>query len=271
MVFVCGEFLTRRSLMMKRILFVLLGCAFCALAQEAPKNEAGELTAEERRERMRQMRMEMLRKNGPMVAMPQKGPGVLLRNMQDAVPHDVVTNVVDTLTKVTRLPFDTDQAKAPDAPDVLQLTQEALAPEGVGALVLLVDVKGWPSLWVAPEQSWAVVNVDALRAGNPDAEQLARRVSQQLWRGTCHALGAGDSKVEKCVMNIVTRTEDLDQLNIVPYPEYLGKMMQHAKALGVEPRMMATYRKAVEEGWAEEPRDEIEQNIWNEVKNPVKE
>jgi len=253
---------------MKRVLFVLLGCALCAMAQEAPKNDAAELTPEERRERMRQIRMEMFRKNGPMVSMPQKGPGVLLRNMQDAVPHDVVTNVVDTLVKVTRLPFNTDQAKAPAAMDALKLTQEALAPDSVGALVLLVDVKGWPSLWVAPEQSWAIVNVDALRAGNPNAEQLARRAQQQLWRAACYALGAGDSKIEKCVMNTVLTMEDLDKLNIVPYPEYLGKMMQHAKALGVEPRLTATYRRAVEEGWAEEPSDEVEQNIWDDVKNP---
>jgi len=258
----------KECLMMKRILLVLLGCAFCTFAQEAPKAE--EMTPEERRERMQQLRQEMLRKNGPMVTSPQKGPGVLLRNMQEAVPHDVVTNVVDTLGKVTRLPFNVDEVKAPAVMDALKLAQEALEPEEVGALVLLVDVKGWPSLWVAPEQSWAIVNVDALRADNPDAEQLSRRTQQQLWRGACYAMGAGDSKMEKCVMNPVVTLADLDKLNIVPYPEYLGKMMQHARVLGMEMRRMAPYRKAVEEGWAEEPKDEIEQNIWDDVKNELK-
>ena len=251
---------------MKRVLFLMLGCALCAFAQEAPKAE--ELTPEERRERMQQLRQEMLRKNGPMVTSPQKGPGILLRNMQEAVPHDVVTNVVDTLGKVTRLPFVTDVAKAPAVMDALKLTQEALEPEEVGALVLLVDVKGWPPLWVAPEQSWAIVNVDALRADNPDAEQFNRRAQQQLWRGATFAMGAGDSKFEKCVMNPVATPADLDKLNVVPYPEYLGKMMQHARVLGMEPRRMAPYRRAVEEGWAEEPKDEIEKAIWDDVKNP---
>jgi len=257
-------------LKMKRVLFVLLGCAAWACAQEAPKTDANELTQEERREKMQQLRLEMLRKNGPMVTQPQTGPGVLIRNMQEAVPHDVVTNVVDTLGKVTRLPFNADTVKAPEAMDALKLTREALASEEVGALVLLVDVKGWPSLWVAPEESWAIVNVDALRADNPDAEKFERRAQQQLWRGACYALGAGDSKVEKCVMNPVSSLADLDNLNVVPYPEYLGKMMQRARVLGMEMRRMMPYRKAVEEGWAEEPHDEIEKAIWDEIKNEVK-
>jgi len=182
----------------------------------------------------------------------------------------VVTNVVETLGMVTRLPFKTDTAKAAESMDALALAREALEPEGVGALVLLVDVKGWPSMWVAPEQSWAIVNVDALRADNPDAEKLERRAQQQLWRGACYALGAGDSKIEKCVMNPVVTLEDLDKLNVVPYPEYLGKMMQHARVLGMEMRRVMPYRKAVEEGWAEEPQDEIEKAIWEEIKNEVK-
>jgi len=251
---------------MKRVLFLALGCSFLACAQEAPKDEAAEEAAvAERQAKLQEARAAMLRKHGPMVTMRQSGPSILFRNMQAAVSHDVVTNVVENVGKVTRLPFVAEEAEPPKSVDPLELARGALASEDVGAAVLLVDVKGWPSLLMAPEQSWVIVNVDALREG-ADAEQLARRVQQQLWRAACFALGAADSRIEKCVMNIVTKPSDLDNLNIAPYPEYLGKMMQRARVLGMESRRIAPYRKAVEEGWAEAPSDEIEQAIWDEVK-----
>ncbi len=245
---------------MKRILFLFVSCAFFACAQEAT-DKAGEQQAAERRANLRQ---EILRKNGGFVIAPQKGPQILFRNMQTVVSHDIVTNVVDNIGKVTRLPFKADVVKAPKEMDPLKLTKEALSKEIAGA-VLLVDVKGWPALWVAPEASWAIVNVDALR-DKADKEQLDRRVQQELWRAACYAMGAGDSKIEKCVMNTVAKPEDLDKLNIVPYPEYLGKMLQHAKSLGVEASRTTTYRKALEEGWAPKPENEFQQAIWDELK-----
>ena len=251
---------------MKRVLFLALGCSFLACAQEAPKDAtADEAVAAERRARIQEARAEMLRKQGPIVTKPQSGPSILFRNMQAAVPHDVVTNVLENAAQVTRLPFVAEVAEPPQAMDPLGLARETLASGDFAAAVLLVDVKGWPSLLMAPEQSWVIVNVDALREG-ADAEQLARRMQQQLWRAASFALGAADSRIENCVMNVVTKPSDLDALNIAPYAEYLGKMMQHARALGMEPRRIAPYRRAVEEGWAEKPSDEIEQAIWDEVK-----
>jgi len=246
---------------MKRILFLALGCSFLAHAQEAPKDE----TADERRARLREARQEFMRKNGPMVTAPQRGPTILFRDMQAAVPHDVVTNVVENVGKLMRLPFVADVAKPPQSMDPLQLAQEALASKDVGAVVLLVDHKGWPSLLVAPEQSWVIVNVDTLREG-ADAEKLEHRVRQQLWRAASFALGAADSNMPKCVMNMVLKPSDLDNLNVIPHTEYLNKMMQRATALGIESRQIAPYRQAVEEGWAAKPSNEIEQAIWDDVK-----
>ena len=249
---------------MKKVLFLTLGCAFAAFAQETTK-EQDEAAIAERRAKMQEMRAEMLRKNGPIVTSPQTGPSIVFRNLQSDVPHAVVTNVVDNLGRATRLPFVAEAAEAPQDMDPLTMARDILKSDKVGATVLLVDRKGWPSLWVAPEESWAVINVDALREG-ADAEKLSRRVQQELWRAACFALSASDPRAPKCVMNPVRKPADLDELNIAPFPEYLGRMMQHARGLGMEPVRMMTYRKAVEEGWAAEPADENEQRIWNEVK-----
>ena len=252
---------------MKRILFLILGCTLMAGAQEAAKDAPlDEAALAERREKMQQLRAEMLRKNGPMVTSAITGPAIVYFDMQSAVPHDVVTNMVENVGKATRLPFKAVRAEAPATLEPLTLTRDALAAEGVAAAVFVVDYKGWPALWMAPEENWVILNVDALRKDAADDEQFQRRAHQQLWRAACYTLGAGDSRAEKCVMSMVNKMTDLDALNIAPYPEYIGKMMQHARALGVESRRTAPYRKAVEEGWAEKPSDEIEQAIWDEVK-----
>ncbi|MCL1888544.1 MAG: hypothetical protein FWF96_06705 [Kiritimatiellaeota bacterium] len=256
---------------MKRVLLLTLGLTLGVCAQEAPKDkEADEAAAAERRARMQEMRAEMLRKNGPVVTSLPKGPGILFRDMQSAVPHEVMTNVVENLGKVTRLPFTAETADPPAGADPLAWARESLASEKTGAVVLLVDHKGWPSLFTAPEESWAIVNVDALREGADD-EKLSRRVQQELWRAACFALSASDQRAPKCVMGVVLKPADLDELNVAPFPEYLGRMMQHARALGIENLKMAPYRKAVEDGWAEKPANENEQRIWDEVKKEQEE
>ena len=255
---------------MKRVLFLSLGCAVWACAQEAAVSQDDEAAvAEQRRAKMQELRAEMLRRNGPMVSPAQKGPSILMLDLQSAVEHGIVTNVVDNLGKVTRLPFKVVRREAEEGMmgDPVALARGVLEPEDVGAVIVVVERKGWPAILSAPEENWVVVNVEGLRE-DADGERFERRVQQELWRAACFALGAADSKVEKCVMNVVLKPGDLDGLNVAPYPEYLGKMMQRGRSLGIESRRITTYRKAVEEGWAEEPKDEIERAIWEDVKNP---
>ena len=53
-------------------------------------------------------------------------------------------------------------------------------------------------------------------------------------------------------------------------PEPFNKIMTHAQKLGMQPQRMTTYRKAVEEGWAPAPTNDLQRTVWEEVKNQNK-
>lgn len=240
---------------MKRIVFITCGCA-CLFGMVLMAQQEG----------MSRRQEETLKKTGGQIYAPVKGPAILVCNMQKRAPHATVTNIFATARSIVNLPFKVDVMDPPQ-PDVnpLTLVKKAMSAPDFRSAIIIVDIPEWPTLWVAPEASWAIVNVAPLHEG-ADRDQFERRVKQELWRGICYALGAGDSHVEKCVMNFVSKPSELDALGLTSYPEYLNKMLRHAKQVGIEPQRPVTYRKAVEEGWAPPPQDKYQQAIWDELK-----
>ena len=59
---------------------------------------------------------------------------------------------------------------------------------------------------------------------------------------------------------------ELDALGQNYSLEALSRIMPTARSLGMQPIRKASYRKAVEEGWATDPTNDIQKAIWNEVR-----
>ena len=208
-------------------------------------------------------RSNMLAKTGGTVYATGAGPSVLFLNVQTRVAASLIQETPDQIQKILRLP-----AQVVSRPSSEPVTEalKALADPRTAVVIVIADTPGYPALLVAPENRWVVVNVAALGGADVPAETLASRVQKELWRAFGYVMGAAHSTYEHCVLKPVLKPEDLDELKPKTLcPEPLNKIMTFSQKLGVPPVRMGTYRKAVEEGWAPAPTNDIQRAIWQEL------
>ena len=209
-------------------------------------------------------RSNMLARTGGMVKAPAEGPSLLFLNTQTRVATDAIGAVTDQMVEMLRLLV---VLKAQSSDDPVAAALKALADKGTAAVVVIADSPGYPSLLVAPENRWALVNVAALGGAGVTAETLADRTQKEVWRAFGYLMGAANSNFEHCLLKPVLVPTDLDALKAkVVCPEPFNKIMTHAEKLGMKPQRMTTYRKAVEEGWAPVPANDFQKAIWKELK-----
>ena len=210
-------------------------------------------------------RSNMLARTGGLLEREGEGPALLFLNMQSRVPEGGLAEVPAQLSKVLRAVVSLESVKAPQDPAAALGAR--LAGGGVAAVVGVCDAPGQPSLLVAPEARWALVNVAALAADRPSAETLAARVRKEQWRAFAHLMGAADSDFAHCLMKPVHSLADLDALATPSVcPEPFNRIMATARKLGARPVRTVTYRKACEEGWAPAPTNDFQRAVWEEIK-----
>ncbi len=243
-----------------------LGTALCAQPAPQPPEAGGSGSPSTKAPRAMDTaaRSNMLAKTGGIVLSPIEGPSMLILNLQKRVAASAINATVDQFQKLMRLPV-TLKAKASDEPVTEAL--KALLNKDTAVVVVITDSPGYPSLLVAPESRWVLVNVAALDGAGCSAERLADRSLKELWRAVGFLMGAAHSTNEHCVLKPVFSPADLDALETRTLcPEPFGKIMDQAKKLGMKLQRMTTYRKAVEEGWAPSPTNDFQKAIWNELK-----
>ena len=206
-----------------------------------------------------------LSRTGGLLPIPAKGNGFLFRDAQQKLPPGFLQEAGPKLGRILQLKVKTDSVQVEGC--VMKACTDALADKDIGAMILLVDKPEFPSLLLAPESRWAIVNVAPLASDNPDATKLQQRARRELWRAFAYVLGAAHSASPKCLMKPVFSLADLDNLSTeIVSPEALNKMMQGARTSGLAVARMTTYRKACQEGWAPSPTNDFQKAIWNEVK-----
>jgi hypothetical protein len=211
------------------------------------------------------LRAKMLARTGGMIIKPVAGPSLLFLDTRDSADGDsVIRDVAATLSRVMRLPI---KVVAQKAADPLAEAAGRLADTNTAAIVVVANLPGQPSLLIAPESRWALLNAAALGGGDTPAALRDERLRKEIWRAFGYLMGAGLAPSGKGLMSSVCSLADLDALTATGISiENFGRVMTHAKALGVEPQRMTPYRKAVEEGWAPAPTNDVQKTIWNEVK-----
>jgi len=209
-------------------------------------------------------RSNMLARTGGMIQAPSEGPVVLFLNTQSRVNANAIGTVTDQIRAILQLPI-TITAKRSKEPVTEALA--ALTDTNTAVVVVIADSPGYPSLLIAPENRWAMVNVAALNGADVTAETLADRTLKEVWRAFGYLMGAAHSNLEHCLMKSVLTPADLDALKTQTLsPEPFIKIMGHAQKMGITPTRITTYRKAVAEGWAPPPTNNFQQAIWNERK-----
>lgn len=211
------------------------------------------------------LRAALLAKTGGFVTAPASGPALLLLDTRKGAAEKLTASAAANLQQLLRLPV---KSLVRAGADPLAEAARLLADTNTAAAVIVVtELPGQPSLLIAPENRWALVNAAALGAGSVPPALLDERLRKELPRALGYLMGAGHSVGERCLMRGISSPAELDALNARSLSlEPLGRIMTHARSLGMAPIRMATYRKAVEEGWAAAPTNDAQKAIWNEVK-----
>ena len=134
-----------------------------------------------------------------------------------------------------------------------------------------------PSLLAAPDDGWVAVNLAKmdrnLRTENARAKFYESRCRKQIMRAVALACGAAGSTYPNNIMD-VARIEDLDLVKeFVPLdkPDICDRYL---KALGFKAKEESVYARAVKEGWAPAPTNDVQKAVWERVhaipKNPMK-
>jgi len=186
----------------------------------------------------------------------QKG-SVVIVNAQSAADKAWFDPVVAELCKFVKVAFSVKDGK-------FSLSKPELPGE---ACVFVVDDPALPMSLAAPEARWTLVNVAPLKAGAGEKPQFFKaRVQKQLMRSLSYLMGATESQYPMCLTGCVTKPEDLDQYTDFRLPvDVLGRFEKYVKGYGVIPYRRATYKQAVQEGWAAQPTNKYQKAIWDGI------
>lgn len=173
----------------------------------------------------------------------------------------------DEIKKVTEVIFDALRIKA-----VVETAQPGdpatLVKNAKGALgVVIVADDTTPSMLVAPDDGWAVVNVrklaNGLRSDAAKAKFWPSRCRKELIRAFSAVSGGFRSSYPGNVMDVV-RISDLD-LTAEDIPaDKIQSAQEHLKAKGYAPMVVMPYSRACREGWAPAPTNEYQKVIWEQ-------
>jgi len=248
---------------MKRLVFALFLLSVCTgvLAQQTPVSKTGD---KKPRKMDPALREKLFAKTGGLIKAPAEGPSVLFLNTQKRVSDDALREVMTRVQNLLRVPAAIDVAQSSEP---IAAAAKALQNTHTAAVIVIGDSSGYPMLLVAPEARWAFVNVAALAEGNISDKLLAERTEKEARRAFGYVMGAANSSQDASLLSCVKQSKDLDALNAEMLDaESLGKIMRYAQKLGIKPSRVSTYRKAVEEGWAPAPTNDIQRAIWKELK-----
>lgn len=209
---------------------------------------------------------------GGLVVMPSLGPRIVFLNRQAAVPELVLQQMVNHMQVLCRTAIEIKTlGNSIGEPRAILERELAFGTNKVTAAIFIGDVKGHPSLLVAPDDRWAVVNISALDKAGCTEEVYLDRVRRELWRAVGLAVGGGGAISGKCVLGApVGGIGGLENLGRVPGGDSLARIQSAARRLGAPMITVATYRRAVEAGWAPAPADDTQRAIWTELKAEAK-
>ncbi|MBQ0033448.1 MAG: hypothetical protein KBT68_11710 [bacterium] len=243
------------------IAFLTLSLAACALAEADKKIPFEKMTPEQKAEFRRQRNEARYRKTGGKVfdRRDQKGNVVFL-NAQKVVDEREISSIPSKLGEILRRSIVLRKGDAAVTYESLPTFAAKLTDE---ATIILTDDAKLPSLLVAPEAGYALVNVAAFKTD--DAKAMVRRTRREMLRAFAF-LCAADGTSAGSVLDPVKTPEDIDELVGEGFcQDTIITLDRHLDAIGVKPYSITSYRKACEQGWAANPTNDVQKKIWDEV------
>ena len=151
------------------------------------------------------------------------------------------------------------------------LATASTAKGDANAAIIIVDDPALPMSLVAMEEKWGLVNVAKLAADNPKTLLLIQRVEKMVTRVATGVLGGlYNYDVNFSAMRPIYDLAALDKMfGHAIAPVSLSAMSATLPQLGLSPKGFVTYEQACIEGWAPAPTNQVQREIWADVKNPA--
>lgn len=148
---------------------------------------------------------------------------------------------------------------------------ELFKATGSEFVLLVKDDPKAPTLLIAPEDRWGVVNVaklvDDLPSEKAKSKFFASRARKEIIKGFFLLCGGGKSQYPGNIMNTATvRGLDLAKEQI-PFDKVVA-CREYLEQLGFRPKEYMPYEGACLEGWAPLPTNDEQRAIWKMVKEP---
>ena len=213
---------------------------------------------------------------GGMITLAPTGNIVRVVNAQTTVKTDFFNPLLEDVMKIgIAAPIEINDASQLERKNPFELVKSIRRLPRTGAAILFIDIYDHPTLLVAPENSWAIVNIWNLRADKPAKEVLANRIQKEFWRAFASVLGAMNTQMGSCVMQPVSNIRELDAIRATRLSaEPAMKVIRFMSHWGIERAERMTYEVACREGVAPAPTNDIQKAIWDKIhappKNPMK-
>ncbi len=231
---------------------------------EASSTNATNATGRPKVKRSELIRRAQMRKFGGFIARPDSLRGrICIVDAQTGFSNEIA-RVAKEFAQLTRFRIEPcSHAGKPNLGNIPALMQ-ALEAE---AYVFVTSDGSLPSLLVAPENGWVLVNTANLGKEAASEAVLKRRVRCEVARGLAYVAGAANSLYARSLMSAVREPRDLDgTTNEMPPVDVVSRFQSYLKPFGITPFVQTPYSQAVEEGWAPAPTNAYQQAIWDEMK-----
>ena len=196
---------------------------------------------------------------------PGTGVGsVAILNAQTNLPYGTLVSLAAFIEEKTGIVTKPNNVKDGNPTDLLKDSGSDLA------IIVRSDANA-PTLLVAPEDRWCVINVKKLTDDLPAERAKQRffipRARKEIIKGFSLLCGGGYSQFPNNIMNAAT-VRELDSLNEQFPVDMIGNYSSYVKKIGLKPKDLVPYEYACQEGWAPQPTNDIQKAIWDKVHAP---
>lgn len=208
-----------------------------------------------------QMKDRLFRYNGGFVTKDGSGKGrILIVNSPKTVSMDVLSNYFGKVGMQMRLRIEIEFGITPRFVGSLSAKDY-----NANAVIFIANDADLPLSLVAFEQGLGLVNVAPLLDKN--LQTTNERVMKAALRTFLLTCGASDYAANGDALWPVKNIESLDKIQFREkfHPTVIQAVGRHMVKTGMEPTVVKTYRKACEEGWAKNPSNDTEREIWDQV------
>ena len=195
----------------------------------------------------------------------QKGQ-ITIVDCQATVSSEILDEAIAYLIKETKFKIVREKG-----------TFSGISPKVIGDVSLyVIEDSKLPTMLVAPENKWAILNIYTLKTGRGSQPQfLKARVLKEMSRTFAALCGGISSNFPDSLttgiynLNQLDRQED-NRLSV----DVIARFAPTLANIGITPAEISNYRAACKQGWAPAPTNDVQKAIWNEInatpKNPMK-